>query len=121
MYFTLRRKLRSRLILLLVLAVGVLGFGHRPTVGPLDPALLAFLAAGGSLADICRDFEPGEINLGEDCESCRLLSSVCLPTPAELPAPGSRFVLAVLTSLTVEAPGERPFDHSRPTRAPPAA
>lgn len=57
-----------------VLALGlVAGGGHDRSAGERDPALLAYLAMGGAVADLCGDVEhPG---LGDGCDACRLLEA----------------------------------------------
>lgn len=50
-----------------------------PATPPADPGLAAFLAAGGSLDDICADTHGGHGAGERHCDACRLLGPVVLP------------------------------------------
>jgi hypothetical protein len=73
--------LRFCVALLFAAALVLLPFGHRATAGNVDPALEAFLAAGGTAADICGGVDPAHGARG--CDACRLTVGLYLP-----PTPG---------------------------------
>ncbi|SEN02142.1 hypothetical protein SAMN04488003_1086 [Loktanella fryxellensis] len=77
--------IRLALVLVLTCAMGLSGLAHRfsaPT--PQDPSIAAFLAAGGTLADLCgvpldADHPAGTGRGG--CDVCRLVAGMALPVP----------------------------------------
>lgn len=54
------------------------GFAHRFIAADAD--LADYLAAGGSYADICNDFE--DHSTGQNCDACRLVDSASVPPAA---------------------------------------
>ena len=76
------------LAVLLAWAAAVLAGAVAPAAAPLDPRLAAFVAAGGSLDDICGGHHGGR---GEPhCDACRLLGPAVLPDrPLAAPARGA--------------------------------
>ena len=79
--------LRPILALLLALALLSLPFGHRTSsAAQEDPALIAFVEAGGTLADLCDG--PGEaLHAALDCEACSSMAASLLPVPFALYSP----------------------------------
>jgi hypothetical protein len=74
------------LVVVLTVALGAIGFGHRGASLP-DPAYAAYLAAGGSAGDLCGDGHApaGHETGAKGCEACRLAAAMALPAPARVP------------------------------------
>ena len=67
--------------LLLALALGSLPFAHRATAETQqDPAFIAFIQAGGTLADLCDGPEDGHGVAALDCEACRIIGALQVPS-----------------------------------------
>ncbi len=80
----MNRLQQKLLLLLLVIAIGG-GVGLRRiaeiTAAPQQARIEAFVLAGGSRADLCRDAglaDPTQL----PCEACKLLQAATLPGPA---------------------------------------
>ncbi|WP_299954012.1 hypothetical protein [uncultured Roseobacter sp.] len=104
----------------LLLAMTAVGFAHRSSQPPMDPDLLAFLDAGGTLEELCglTGDAPGP---SQNCEACRLVDTVVCPPHAstaqrEIPVTTQR--MRVIAQLRHHA---KPLDPTRLTRAPPQA
>lgn len=67
-------------VIALICAMASSGFAHRLVSEPLDPALSAYVAQGGSLADICGYSEGSSHKSTQTCEACRLVNAVILPS-----------------------------------------
>lgn len=63
---------RQLTMICLIFAFVSLGFAHKSIQPSMTPELIAYVAAGGSISDICgSDHQPGhESNI--DCEACRI-------------------------------------------------
>ena len=111
--------LRPLLTLLLVLALASLPFGHRTTATAQDdPALIAFVEAGGTLADICDG--PGEgLHAALDCEACRNMAGGVLASPVSLLISATLGVPAHPDFPTVRPLPRGPAGFPPPPRAPP--
>jgi hypothetical protein len=114
-----RRILAALLVpaLVFALAAGAAGAGAPPE--RRDPALVAFLAIGGSLSDICG--RSGQAHGTPHCDACRIAAGAILPTPS-----GDWRRLALAAPLEAPEPPamrpEIPPDHRPWTpRAPPSA
>lgn len=107
------------ILLAITLVVASFQFAqHSVRAEAIDPDLLAFLAIGGSLEELCTT--DGDIHAHGDCPFCRELDVLAVPrnTGANLPFLAEASVLfAILRAheLTLEQ-ALRP-----PARAPPAA
>lgn len=101
----------------LIVALGGVGFGHR-TAPAIDADLLAFLDAGGTLADICDD-TPGSAHAAVVCEACQISGSADVPpinrTRCDF---GQTRVLAPALPRTFDVLND-PFDPAHRGRAPP--
>lgn len=78
------------LVFVLSLAMAGAGFAHRDPGRTADPALLAFVSAGGTPSDLCAHDAGGEAPAHERagpqaCEACRLVDAVALPLPGAMP------------------------------------
>lgn len=89
-----RAPLAALLGLILAAALATAGGGHRSAPSAPDPALAAFLAAGGTLADLC--FDGGAHGVGEGAPHC----DACQPTLAG-PLPSLARTLARSAALRV--------------------
>lgn len=78
-----------RLALVLTIACGLAatGFAHRVTAATDDPAVAAFLAAGGTLADLCGPAADDAATPRTGCPACQLVAIAALPDPAPAATP----------------------------------
>lgn len=82
--FAALRRAPLAALLGVVLALAAVGGGHRMAPPASDPALAAFLAAGGTVADLCLDGGGLGHGFGDGARHC----DACQPTLAgPLPAP----------------------------------
>lgn len=109
---------RLAIVFALMLAMAGSGFAHQFTPADTDESLAAYLAAGGSYADICADFSGGHPG-SESCDACRLVDSASVP--AAVPA-----ILELALTASVISPTLSPSHHAfafsnpaHPPRAPP--
>ncbi len=113
---------RSKILVVLALlcALAGTGFAHRIAGPEHDPALAAYVQAGGSLADLCADDEAPQRDMANGCESCRLVGA------AVLPAHETGAVTEMGGRPVPDVPDDQDhgksarLDQSRPARAPPA-
>ncbi|WP_227270201.1 hypothetical protein [Roseobacter weihaiensis] len=105
-------------VLALVFAMSGVGFAHRTAVQELDPALQAYVQAGGALSDLCGDLADGGTGPGI-CEACLLVSSAMLPayTSLERTQPMARPAAAGPSAPRVSL--SFLLDHAHASRAPP--
>lgn len=120
MTFMHRAFCRLLLCLSLVLAMATSGFAHRGVESGPAPELAAYLAAGGSLADLCGDVGGGHEGV-QSCAACRLIEAAFMPfeavgVPLRLSAGTQAHVL-----VAKRLQRSRGLDPARLTRAPPAA
>lgn len=75
--------IRVTLAFLLALALTSLPFAHRTSAAVVeDPTFIAFVAAGGTLADLCSG--PGHHFIaGTDCEACTVIGAANLASPPQ--------------------------------------
>lgn len=113
---TTARPSTSRLLsALLALALVMVGFGHRPVQSaPADPALLAYLQAGGTLDALCLAEGDAPGPMAQDCPVCTLAHAMALA-----PAPVAPATRACPEPLRLSVPGQAPAQAHMP-RAPPA-
>lgn len=112
--------LRPVLTLLLALALLSLPFGHRSsTAAQADPALIAFVEAGGTLADLCDG--PGEaLHAALDCEACSSMAASLLPAPFTLYSPATGAATASRVTPRDLRLARSPAGAPPPQRGPPA-
>ena len=109
--------LRLTLVAILLVALGTSGFAHRFV--PADDALTAYVAAGGSYADICAD--AGIDGATQSCDACRLVDTAAVPiADRSCTAVVDRVQRLVFTASRALDPASG-FDPTRPVRAPPVA
>lgn len=108
---------RLSLVLALLVALTSAGLAHRFMPADADETLTAYLAAGGSYADICGDVDHRAM---QSCDACRLVDITCLAgvNPAER-TDAKHLALAGAVTASV-GPALSAFDPLRAARAPPA-
>ena len=112
--------LRVSLTLLLVLALASLPFAHRATAQvQQDPAFIAFIQAGGTLSDLCDGTLEGQNHAALDCEACRIVNALILPTPADVLLPGGRLRFATPRAARALGAPRSPAGAPPPVRGPP--
>lgn len=111
---------RFATVLALTLALVVTGFAHRAAARPLTPELTAYVAAGGSLADLC-GVDQEDASSATPCPACHLIGATLIPD-------STLDLLLVLRGPIRQphpAPQQhshlRPADRARHSRAPPHA
>lgn len=100
-----------------MIALVSVGFAHRN----MQPELAAYLAAGGSLDDICGSMGGDDIAPSSDCEACRLSDSLIhLPVCDHriITTTDATFVFGFVAKRLIQSQG---LDPARLTRAPPQA
>lgn len=100
-----------------VLAGAVAPAAAAPVDRSLDPGLAAFLAAGGSLDDICGEGGHGHAAGEGYCDACLLLGPALLPAPACPAARVAGFAAAAAPGIAA-APVSSAWSEGAP-RAPP--
>ena len=108
------------MVLLLAVALGVLGFGHRMALqDPVD--LTAYAMPDGSLPELCHD--GGTADHGQKgqapCPACRIIAAVELPPVITLPAVQLEPV-AVVWPDTALADSAMHQPRAPPARGPPS-
>jgi hypothetical protein len=110
---------RLMIVLALFVAMASSGLAHRFTSGADTESLNAYLAAGGTYADICADDGMGGHSAGQTCDACRLVDSAALPFVAASCAATHAVILAANAAFLALPPSAFAPDPSRPVRAPP--
>ncbi len=114
------RQFTQRLmVVLLALALGFVGFGHRMT-GPVGPNLAAFAMPDGTLPELCEEGSGGNGKTDAPCPACTIASAAQLPAVVALPV-----VLLTMAQADWAAPVQSVAQahHARapPARGPPTA
>jgi hypothetical protein len=115
------RNSKLLVVFALICAMASSGFAHRFVSQSLDPALAAYVAAGGSLEDICGPTKGSSHQIAQSCEACRLVNAAVLPVhdPAGTALFGKLAVVRVPVQETELRSAE--LDLSSAARGPPAA
>ena len=101
-----------------LVAMAGTGFAHRVMAADVDDSLLAYVAAGGALADICGDTGHPTRATGP-CDACRLVDGAVVPAAAVFaPSEGHANLLHV-ARLATSAPVATCVNPACPVRAPP--
>ncbi|MDO8982270.1 hypothetical protein [Cypionkella sp.] len=82
-----RQFTQNVIVLLLAVALGVLGFGHRMALhDPVD--LSAYAMPDGTLPELCHDGSAADHGAKEQppCPACRIIAAVELPPVVALPS-----------------------------------
>ena len=104
------------LVALLACLAAILAGAVAPAAAPADPRLAAFLAAGGTLDDICGEAGHGAAG-DRHCDACLLLGPALLPETGAAASPRTARAVAA-DERTAAAPGAAPRSANQP-RAPP--
>lgn len=110
------------LVAVLTVALTAVSFAHRDMTLP-DADYAAYLAAGGSVEDICADgHAPDRHDVGATaCEACRLVAAMTLPDAARAPEIRPRPARSLARPAEAQTRAAR-LAHALPqTRAPPRA
>ena len=105
----------------LVFAMVFSSLAHTGMARAMSPDLAAYVAAGGSLEDLCSSASGKNGTQTKKCEVCRLLGAALEPRPCL----GAALVVTektrVLTFVAKRLHHRHPLDPTRLTRAPPQA
>lgn len=104
-----------------IIAVAASAFGHTAVRPAPSQELVAYVAAGGSLGDLCGTAEDQDGVPGQKCEVCRLFGSVALPDICFGVPVAVNQQARTLTFVAQLVHNSRPLDPARLTRAPPQA
>lgn len=121
MPFVLRLALKLFVTAMLVAALLTLGFAHRISLPETDPDLLAYLQAGGSLADICDASDDVPHGLNQNCEACRLVDAAACPAPSTTLRRDALVQIRQMRIIAQLRHHAKPLDPAQRTRAPPQA
>ena len=114
-------KFRLLVVFALFCALANSGFAHRFVSQPFNPALAAFVNAGGSLDDICGDTEGSSHGNAQTCEACRLVNAAVLLDYASLCTIRFYSSAAILAFAGTENFQTTRRNLSHPVRGPPVA
>lgn len=121
MPFSLRATLNLLIVAIFLAAMTTVGFAHRMSVQETDPDLLAYLAAGGALEDICGVLEDNPHGLSQSCEACRLVDTAEYPTHFTTLRRAALVHTRRLQHVAQLRHHAKPLDTAQLTRAPPHA
>ena len=112
---------RQLMTILVIYAIVSLGFAHKTVPTPISAELAAYLAAGGSLSDICgEDHEPGH-EYEIDCEACRIADHFAIFQGCKPVVSGDLVVVQKWRFIAKRLSQSQGLDPPRLTRAPPYA
>ncbi|KQI72026.1 hypothetical protein AN191_07655 [Loktanella sp. 5RATIMAR09] len=101
-----------------LVAMAGAGFAHRFATPDVDDSLLAYMAAGGALGDICSDAGQWDAG-GGHCDACRLVYGAVVP-PAAILAPSELEAnLLQVGRYATAVPFASAANPACPVRAPP--
>ncbi|KIN64564.1 hypothetical protein Z946_3456 [Sulfitobacter noctilucicola] len=101
--------------------MAVSAFAHTGARPALSPELEAYVAAGGTLAELCGTAGEQDGTQGQKCEACRLIGAALLPRDAHGVPVARCDQTRILTFVAKRLHNSRPLDPARQTRAPPQA
>lgn len=105
----------------LIIAFVTLGFAHKSISTQLAPELAAYVAAGGSLDDLCGgDQLPGHA-ASVSCEACRIADSFAIFQDCKLSASAEQVRVRTWRFVAKRLLETQDLDPARLTRAPPYA
>lgn len=112
---------RSLALIALLFAFLTQGFAHKNIPSQMTPEWAAYVAAGGSLFDLCGADQAPEDGQSVECEACRIADSFAILRGCKqvMPITSERVVAWRFVAKTLaESQG---LDPARLTRAPPYA
>ncbi len=92
---------------------------HRTSVQVPDGDMLAFLQAGGTLAELCGSFGESGEGMTHDCEACRLIDTLSRPSDAQVVHIQFRLQTQQMQRCAQARHHAKPLDATRLSRAPP--
>jgi len=105
----------------LIVAFSSLGFAHKSIPKPMSPELAAYVAAGGSISDICGGDHDSEHEQHIDCEACRIADSFVILQGCNQKASGELGIIQTWRFIAKRLSQNQGLDPARLTRAPPYA
>lgn len=114
--------IRLSLVVLFALSIGLAGGAHRvERGGDVDPALQAYLAAGGTMDALCVT-EPGQTTFTGGCPLCVLHTGANMAAFVQPPRPAPRVVARFVRRADLNQPrpqhaGTAPCIRGPPLRA----
>lgn len=105
----------------LIFAMVSSGFAHTGLRPALSPDITAYVAAGGSLSDICGSIGEQDGTYSQKCEACRLMDTALAPRFCHALPMVLSDQTRVLAFVAKRLYHSRPLDPTRLTRAPPQA
>lgn len=113
----------ARLLTTCVLAFALMavGFAHRYDASATSPEMVDYVAAGGSLSDLCGDFDGSGRSGTVHCEACRIVETVSLAQCCALLPVVTVGKVEVFRFAAKRLRQSRGLDPARLTRAPPQA
>lgn len=111
--------LRFLMVFVLGGAMTTMTLAHRTNVQVPDGDMLAFLQAGGTLAELCGTFDENGEGTTQDCEACRLIDSVAKPSTANVGHLQYRLQTQQMQRRAQARHHAKPLDATRLSRAPP--
>lgn len=100
------------------IAMASSGFAHRAAPAQLDESLIAYVAVGGTLDDLCGDAGFGGTG-GGTCDACRLVDTATVPANGVFALTEIRHRLSGSALNVPNAPLALVANPSCPVRAPP--
>ena len=118
--FAARSFAKLTLVFALMMALATSSFAHRFAAEQIDDSLRDYLAAGGSLTDLCAALD-ADGHSGQSCDACRLVDAAALPVVHTKPCDGiARLSILERPKVVLDRlPFASVFSH--PVRAPPLA
>jgi len=110
---------RQLVTLSLIGAFVLLGFAHDDIPTPLSPELRAFIAAGGSIDDICGGEHDPEHEEALGCEACRIADSFAILRDCKQAAPVELDITQSWRFIAKRISESQELDPARLTRGPP--
>lgn len=111
--------LRLALVFVFGCAMITMTLAHRTNVQVPDGDMLAFLQAGGTLAELCGSFGENGEGTTQDCEACRLIDTVAKPSTADAMDIQYRLLTEQMQRCAQARHHAKPLDATRLSRAPP--
>lgn len=105
----------------LIFAFFSFGFAHNSVPKPMSPELAAYVAAGGSISDICGGNHDSEHEQQIDCEACRITDSFVILRGCKHETPRELGIIQTWHFIAIRLSQSQGLDPARLTRAPPYA
>lgn len=121
MLFCLRTLFRLMIVVSLFAAITTVGFAHKTSVSDIDPDLLAYVAAGGALEDICGASDDAPHGMTRSCDACRLVDTADCPPHSAALRHAAMVHTRQLQHVAQLRHHAKPLDAAQQTRAPPHA